>query len=81
MEYRIFFDGRIVARGGRFGCSLGMGGCDLPAKALLPDGTLLVVGESRVVERWTVMPREQALKLEAEERKVIEDWLKTVDAR
>lgn len=47
----------------------------------MPDGTLLVVGESRVVERWTVMPREQALKLEAEERKVIEDWLKTVDAR
>jgi hypothetical protein len=49
LEYRIFLDGALVGRGGRSGCSLGAGGNDLPARALLPSGEVLVVKEGGLV--------------------------------
>src|SRR5690349_21599053 len=47
VEYRVFLDGAPIGRGGRFGCSLGFGDNDLPAKVLLPT----VVGGRRHARR------------------------------
>ncbi|TAH52286.1 MAG: hypothetical protein EYC68_08275 [Chloroflexota bacterium] len=56
-EYRIFWNGELQGRGGRFGTSLGAGGNDLPARALLPNGQLLVVGkrDGDEIAVWTAM--------------------------
>jgi hypothetical protein len=67
-EIRIFVDGRLAGRGGRCGCSLGVGGDDLPAVALIGSGRALSVDDvtddaSRkgfapqlVAELWEVRP-------------------------
>jgi len=44
-EIRIFVDGRLAGRGGRCGCSLGVGGDDLPAVALIGGGRALSVDD------------------------------------
>jgi len=44
-EIRIFVDGRLEGRGGRCGCSLGVGGNDLPAVALIGSGRALSVDD------------------------------------
>ena len=44
-EIRIFVDGRLAGRGGRCGCSLGVGGDDLPAVALIGSGRALSVDD------------------------------------
>lgn len=56
-ECRIFVAGRLAGRGGRCGCSLGIGGSDLPAVARLGRGQAITVdahGERPVVEVWGV---------------------------
>lgn len=65
-EIRLYVDGRLAGRGGRCGSSLGAGGSDLPAVALIGDGKAVSVddvsgGELRegvlpqlVVELWEV---------------------------
>jgi len=55
-EVRIFVDGRLAARGGRCGCSLGFGGDDLPAVAAIGQNLAIAVGHcSRgvLVELWS----------------------------
>jgi hypothetical protein len=44
-EIRIFVDGRLAGRGGSCGCSLGVGGNDLPAVALISSGRALSVDD------------------------------------
>lgn len=42
-EMRIFVDGQLAGRGGSCGCSLGGGGNDLPAVAVISESTILSV--------------------------------------
>ena len=42
-EVRIFVDGELAGRGGSCGCSLGGGGDDLPAVALISQSSVLSV--------------------------------------
>ena len=44
-KVRIFVDGRLAGRGGRCGCSPGVGGDDLPAVALIGSGRTLSVDD------------------------------------
>ena len=56
-EFRIFVAGRLAGRGGRCGCSPGIGGSDLTAVARLGRGQAITVdahGERPVVEVWGV---------------------------
>ncbi|MEP7118146.1 MAG: hypothetical protein ABI880_11225 [Acidobacteriota bacterium] len=56
-EFRIVVAGRLAGRGGSCGCSLGVGGSDLPAVARLGRGTAITVdahGQRPVVEVWGV---------------------------
>jgi hypothetical protein len=57
LEVRIFVDGELAGRGGSAGCSLGFGGSDLPAVAILSGSTVLSVAVihgrgTPVVELW-----------------------------
>jgi hypothetical protein len=52
-ECRIFDAGRLVGRGGSFGCSLGGGNHgDLPARARLDAQAMLLLGMRGPVEVW-----------------------------
>lgn len=75
-EYRIFWNGALQGRGGRFGSSLGVGGSDLPARALLPNGQLLVVGKKNEPEIsvWSSMPPDQIAEMHAERRRQSDAW-------
>ena len=58
-EFRLFLDGVLEGRGGFAGCSLGFGGRDLPAVALIDDGLAVTVDAVQVatppiVELWEV---------------------------
>ncbi len=52
VEIRIFVDGILAGRGGSAGSSLGGGGNDLPAIALLGDDRALTVDGQMVVTLW-----------------------------
>lgn len=59
LEFRIFVDGQLTGRGGRCGCSLGMGGNDLPAVGRLASTLAITVDDvaeqgEPVVELWEV---------------------------
>ena len=49
LEYRVFAGGELVGRGGTFGCSLGVGGSDLPVRVAVGE-VVLVIGEGGVLE-------------------------------
>jgi hypothetical protein len=58
-EVRIFVDGQLAGRGGSCGCSLGGGGNDLPAVAVISGSTVLSVAliygrGSPLAELWKV---------------------------
>jgi hypothetical protein len=61
VEFRLFFDGVLAGRGGSVGCSLGFGGRDLPAVALVGDRLAVTVEFVEgvaipIVELWKVRP-------------------------
>jgi hypothetical protein len=61
-EVRVFVNGQLYGRGGQCGCSLGFGGGDLPAVALIGSERALTVDliygiATPFVELWQVAPR------------------------
>jgi hypothetical protein len=60
VEFRIYAAGRLAGRGGWCGCSLGFGGTELPAVAVIHPGLAVTVDEVHangepMVELWEVM--------------------------
>lgn len=51
-EFRIFVNGRLAGRGGSAGSSLGGGGSDLPAVALVGTDKVLTVDRQEVITLW-----------------------------
>ena len=51
-EFRIFVNGKLAGRGGSAGTSLGGGGSDLPAVALVGKDKVLTVDKQAIITLW-----------------------------